>query len=260
MTSQFKLINRLMMETLFVGKNIFKFDEIPSTNDWLMNHLLEQKLTEGTLVLAKHQTKGKGQRGSSWEAEASKSLTFSILFKPHFLKLAQAFDMSICVALAIQDCLSELRPGFSIKWPNDIYFEDQKIAGILIENQISKSTYQHAVVGIGLNLNQTHFENLPQAVSLKQIIGVDFACQQVLERICECLETRYLQLRSGGYEDLKKTYLSNLYWLHQSHSFEVAGRIREGMITDVLRDGSLQVDFGNHELQSFDVKEIVFVK
>ncbi|MDG1849848.1 MAG: biotin--[acetyl-CoA-carboxylase] ligase [Flavobacteriales bacterium] len=249
-----------MMETLFVGKNTFKFDEIPSTNDWLMNHLFEQSLTEGTLVVAKHQTQGKGQRGSSWEAEGSKALTFSVLFKPHFLNLAQAFDLSVCVALALHDCLSELRPGFSIKWPNDIYFEGKKIAGILIENQISKSAYQHAVVGIGLNVNQTHFENLPQAVSLKQIIGIDFADQQVLERVCECLETRYLQLRAGNYEDLKKAYLSNLYWLHETHTYEIGGRIRKGMITDVLRDGSLQVAFGEHEVQSFDVKEIIFVE
>ena len=249
-----------MMETLFVGKNTFKFEELPSTNVWLMRHLLEQNLSEGALVLAKHQTQGKGQRGSSWEAEASKSLTFSILFKPHFLSLAHAFDLSLCVALALHDCLSELRPGFSIKWPNDIYFEDKKIAGILIENQISKSTYQHAVVGVGLNLNQIHFEGLPKAISLKQIIGIDFAEQQVLERICECLEARYLELRSGNYAQMKKSYLSHLYWLHETHEFDFGGRVREGMITDVLRDGSLQIAFGVAEIQTFEVKEITFVK
>ena len=154
------------MDTLFVGKNCFKFDEISSTNDWLIERISTQKFHEGTVVLASFQTKGKGQRGSEWLSQANKSLTFSVLLKPSFLLPIHAFDLSICVALALSVSLNKLRLGFKIKWPNDIYFQDKKIAGILIENQMSQSVYQNAIVGIGLNVNQVHFDDLSNAISL----------------------------------------------------------------------------------------------
>ena len=249
-----------MIETLFIGKNSFSFEEMDSTNDWLMKQLFAKKLAEGTLVIAKQQTKGKGQRGATWNAEEVGALTFSILLKPDFLHLSNAFDLSLCVALALSDCLNELRPGFSIKWPNDIYFEDKKIAGVLIENQISKSVYQNAVVGIGLNVNQVNFDDLPNAISLKQITGVHFQIEQVMERVCECLEARYLQLKSGQFESLKAEYISQLYWYRESHFFQVEQNVLEGEIKDVLTDGSLLVAFKDGSVRAFDIKEIAFVK
>ena len=105
------------METLFIGKKYYSFQELPSTNTWLMESLVALKLPEGTLVLADHQTEGKGQFGAIWSSEPSSSLTFSILLKPIFLPISNTYDISICVALAIHDCLNELRPGFKIKWP-----------------------------------------------------------------------------------------------------------------------------------------------
>jgi BirA family biotin operon repressor/biotin-[acetyl-CoA-carboxylase] ligase len=92
-----------------------------------MEFLVAHKLPEGTLVLADHQTKGKGQFGAIWSSEPFSSLTFSILLKPIFLPISNTYDISICIALAIHDCLNELRPGFKIKWPNDIYFENKKL-------------------------------------------------------------------------------------------------------------------------------------
>jgi BirA family biotin operon repressor/biotin-[acetyl-CoA-carboxylase] ligase len=248
------------METLFIGKNWLKFDEISSTNDWLMEQISVQKLAEGTVVFALHQTRGKGQRGSFWSAVDAKSLTFSVLLKPYFLYTPYAFDLSVCVALAIHDCLNELRTGFHIKWPNDIYFEDKKIAGVLIENQMSKSAYQNAVVGVGLNVNQDEFDDLPQAISLKQIVGVEFPLTKVLERLCETLEARYLQLRANKYESLKSEYLSKLYWFEESHFFKSQNEIMQGQIVDVLRNGRLQVKHTNGELRDFDIKEIEFVE
>lgn len=248
------------METLFIGKNWLKFDEISSTNDWLMEQLSVKKLSEGTVIFTLHQTKGKGQRGASWSAKGSKSLTFSVLLKPSFLDIAQAFDLSICVALAIHDCLNELRPGFRIKWPNDIYFEHKKIAGVLIENQMSQSAYQNAVVGVGLNVNQDEFEDLPKAISLKQIVGFEFPIEKVLERLCETLEARYLQLRGGKYEALKREYLSKLYWFNESHFFKSENAIIQGQIVDVLRNGRMQVKLIDDTIQDFDIKEIEFVE
>lgn len=244
------------MNTLFVGKNCFKFDEISSTNDWLMMRISNQKFHEGTVVFASVQTHGKGQRGSQWFSQSNKSLTFSVLLKPSFLAPIHAFDLSICVALALSDSLNKLRLGFKIKWPNDIYFEDKKIAGVLIENQMNRFVYQNAVVGIGLNVNQLHFDDLSNAISLKQITGLEFPVEKVMEHICESLEVRYLKLRSGHFKDLKKAYMSNLYGLNQLQSFFVDNKKLNGKIINVLRNGFLQIELMSGEICDYDIKEI----
>ena len=247
------------MNTLFVGKKCFKLNEISSTNDWLLTRISKQKFHEGTVVFASVQTNGKGQRGSKWFSQPHKSLTFSVLFKPSFLSPIHAFDLSICVALALSDSLNKLRSGFKIKWPNDIYFEDKKIAGILIENQMSRFKYQNAVVGIGLNVNQLHFDDLSNAISLKQIIGIEFPLVKVMEHICESLEARYLMLRSGYFKVLKKAYMSNLYGLNQLQYFMVHNKKWNGKIINVLRNGLLQIELEDGEIRDYDIKEIKFL-
>ena len=247
------------MDTLFVGKNCFKLDEISSTNDWLMTRISNQKFHEGTVAFASVQTNGKGQRGSQWFSQPYKSLTFSVLLKPSFLSPIHAFDLSICVALALSDSLNKLRSGFKIKWPNDIYFEDKKIAGVLIENQMNRSVYQNAVVGIGLNVNQLHFDELSNAISLKQIIGIEFPVEKVMEHICESLEARYLMLRSGHFKDLKNAYMFNLYGLNKLQSFMVDNKKLNGKIIDVLRNGFLQIELMDGKIRDYDIKEIKFL-
>lgn len=247
------------MDTLFIGKTCIKLDEISSTNDWLMSRISNQKFHEGTVVVTSVQTDGKGQRGSIWYSQPHKSLTFSVLLKPSFLLPTNAFDLSICVALALSDSLNKLRSEFKIKWPNDIYFEDKKIAGVLIENQMNQSVYQNAVVGIGLNVNQLHFDDLSDAISLKQIIGIEFPVEKVMEHICESLEARYLMLRSGNFKDLKKAYLSNLYGLNQLQSFMVDNKKLNGKIINVLRSGFLQIELIDGEIRDYDIKEIKFL-
>ena len=247
------------MDTLFIGKTCIKLDEISSTNDWLMSRISNQKFHEGTVVVTSVQTDGKGQRGSIWYSQPHKSLTFSVLLKPSFLLPTNAFDLSICVALALSDSLNKLRSEFKIKWPNDIYFEDKKIAGVLIENQMNQSVYQNAVVGIGLNVNQLHFDDLSDAISLKQIIGIEFPVEKVMEHICESLEARYLMLRSGHFKDLKKAYLSNLYGLNQLQSFMVDNKKLNGKIINVLRSGFLQIELIDGEIRDYDIKEIKFL-
>lgn len=247
------------MDTLFVGKNCFKLDEISSTNDWLMSRISNQKFHEGTVVVTSVQTNGKGQRGSQWFSQPYKSLTFSVLLKPRFLSPIHAFDLSICVALALSDSLNKLRTGFKIKWPNDIYFEDKKIAGVLIENQMNRSVYQNAVVGIGLNVNQLQFDDLSNAISLKQIIGLEFPVEKVMDHICDSLEARYLMLRSGHFKDLKNAYMSNLYGLNQLQSFMVDNKKLNGKIIDVLRNGFLQIELMDGNIRDYDIKEIKFL-
>lgn len=224
-----------------------------------MMHTSNEKFHEGTVAFASVQTSGKGQRGSQWFSQPHKSLTFSVLLKPRFLSPIYAFDLSICVALGLSDSLNKFRPGFKIKWPNDIYFEDKKIAGVLIENQMNRFVYQNAVVGIGLNVNQTHFDNLSNAISLKQIIGLEFQVEKVMENICESLEARYLMLRSGHYKDLKKAYISNLYGLNQLQYFMVDNKKLNGKIINVLRNGFLQIELIDGEIRDYDIKQIKFL-
>ena len=247
------------METLFIGKNYLKFEELSSTNSWLMERSSAQDLPEGTVVFAANQTAGKGQRGEGWLSELSSSLTFSVLLKPTFLPISNAYDLSICIALAVHDCLNELRPGFKIKWPNDIYFQDQKVAGILIENQLNKSSYQNAVVGIGLNVNQMSFVNLPTAISLKQILGLSFPVEKVLESLCETIEARYLQLRANKFEALKETYLESMYRYNETHSFRSKNKEFRATIIGVLRNGRLVLTLQNGGKRDFDIKEIEFL-
>ena len=247
------------MDTLFIGKKCFKLDEIGSTNDWLLTRISNQKFHEGTVVFALEQTNGRGQRGSQWFSQSYNSLTFSLLLKPSFLSPTHAFDLSICVALALSDSLNKLRSGFKIKWPNDIYFEDKKIAGVLIENQMNRFVYQNAVVGIGLNVNQSHFDDLSDAISLKQILGLEFPVEKVMEYVCESLEARYLMLRSGHFKDLKKAYMSNLYGLNQLQSFMVDNKKLNGKIINVLRNGFLQIELIDGEIRDYDIKEIKFL-
>ena len=247
------------METLFIAKKYYTFQELPSTNTWLMESLVAHKLPEGTLVLADHQTKGKGQFGAIWSSEPFSSLTFSILLKPIFLPISNTYDISICIALAIHDCLNELRPGFKIKWPNDIYFENKKVAGILIENQIHKSTCEHSVVGIGLNVNQTDFFKLPNAISLKQIIGVNFPIQNLLDRLCETIEARYLQLRANMYPSLLKSYLEHMYWFNEIHTFQSNAIQFNATIIGVLRNGRLLLKFSDGSTRDFEIKELQFI-
>lgn len=247
------------MKTLFVGKKYFNFQELSSTNTWLMESLAAHKLPEGTLVLAELQTEGKGQFGEIWSSEPSSSLTFSILLKPNFLPISNTFDLSICISLAIHDCLNELRPGFKIKWPNDIYFENKKVAGILIENQIHKSSCEHSVVGIGLNVNQTDFIKLPKATSLMQIIGVNFPVQNLLDRLCETIEARYLQLRANMYPSLLKSYLEYMYWFNEIHTFQTDAIQFNASIIGVLRNGKLLLKFSDGSTRDFEIKELQFI-
>lgn len=248
------------METLFIGKNLLRFDELPSTNSWLIEGLSTQLFPEGTVVFAVHQTQGKGQRGSNWDSQISNSLTFSILLKPTFLPIATMFDLSVCVALALCNCLNELRPGFKVKWPNDIYFGNKKIAGVLIENQMNKSICQNAVIGIGLNVNQEFFTGLPKATSLKQIVGVHFRVENIMERICELLEAKYLKLKSGAYNTLFKEYLGLMYWLNESHTFRSNKHEFRAVLKSVLRNGRLLLEFPDGQQRDFDIKEIEFIE
>lgn len=246
---------------LFVGQKIVKLSSTASTNSYLKDLLSKSEpLPEGTVIMAEEQLAGRGQMGNSWYSEAGKNLHFSLLLKPSFLNLSQQFELNKAVSLALYDTLEPLLgPDLKIKWPNDLLYRDQKLCGILVENLLQGSKWKHAVVGIGLNVNHDQFPaELPQAISLKNILHSDADLESLLADLCKALEVRYLQLKSAKFERLHQDYLKALYKFEEWEIFRLKEESREGKITGISTQGLLQVDFGSEKLE-FGFKEIAFV-
>lgn len=210
------------------------------------------------MVITGHQTAGRGQRGNTWEAEPSRNLTFSVLLKPAFLSATRQFELNVAVSLACFRLLSAYFPGkTALKWPNDLYHQDLKLGGILIENTVKGANLAQSVAGIGLNVNQTDFA-YPRAVSMRNVARQEFDLEETLHELLGYLEATYLQLRSGQTEGLRREYLNALYAVGLPKLFRVAGQVREGIIRNVDPAGRLVVEMEG-KLQHFNFKEIAFV-
>ena len=247
--------------TLFVGHSIVKLHETDSTNTYLKNLLSNSKpLIEGTVIMADHQYAGRGQNLNVWESEAGKNLTISIYLKPVFLAVNQQFDLSKAISLGVMDCLNQiLGENCLIKWPNDIYFHDKKIGGILIENVTKGYNLKESVIGIGLNVNQINFPTqLSRVTSISKVLHKDYKLEKLLAQICENIESRYLQLKAGKKELLAENYTRNLFRINEEHAFEIAHEIVLGTIKGVTATGKLLLLI-NNELKELDLKEVKFI-
>lgn len=247
--------------TLFIGQNLVKLSEIDSTNSYLKILLSNSKpLADGTVIMADHQYAGRGQQDNKWETEKGKNLTFSIYLKTTFLPLNQQFYLNKAISLGINDALKQIiGNNCKIKWPNDIYFEDKKLGGVLIENMAAGRHLKASIIGIGLNVNQINFTtNLNKAISISKILHQDYDLQLLLSQICKCIEARYLQLKTNKFDILDREYLQRLYRINETHAFEINGEMVFAKIVNVKADGKLQLLI-NDEIQNFDLKEVKFV-
>jgi len=220
-----------------------------------------EPLAEGTVIMADDQFAGRGQQDNVWYAEPGKNLTISILLKPTFLALNKQFLLNMCISVAINRALAKFVPaGINIKWPNDIYYNDKKIGGVLIENSILGTGIKTTVIGIGLNVNQQNFpaDLEKSATSLHQILQEDVNLQQLLAEICSQIESLYLQLKAGNYTQLKETYVNTLYRIKQKALYRQNGEIFEGEIQGVTDIGFLLVKKGQ-EIFEYNFKEIEFL-
>lgn len=246
---------------LFVGQNLIRLNEVDSTNTFLKNALSKSTpFLEGTVILAEKQFAGRGQSGNSWQSEEGKNLTFSILLNPVFLQVEKQFELNKAISLALNDVLSKYfdRNAF-IKWPNDLYINNKKIGGMLIENIVQGNRIKHAIVGIGLNVNQNQFpDNLKNITSFNQELHQDYDLMGILNEICSSVEARYLQLRSGALEKLDHDYLNKLYLMRQWSVFRFDGRIESGKILGVSDLGQLLLET-TEGLREFNNKEIEFI-
>lgn len=243
----------------FIGQHIIYEVTCASTNTLAAQYLQKEELPAGTVVITDHQYQGRGQRGNVWYSEPHKNLTFSVVLYPTFLAVPQSFSLNIITALALHQVLAAFVPNdLTAKWPNDIYYQDQKLSGVLIENVVEKQQLKVAVIGIGLNVNQEHF-NEQRATSLARICGRTFDLQQVLILLLAALEHSYLQLQTQDVALLRAAYLKNMYWIHEAHTFQDATHKFLGKIRGIDAIGRLVIEHTDSTLKCYDFQEVTFV-
>lgn len=229
-----------------------------STNSALAALLKEQDLPDGFTLYTYYQTAGRGQVGNKWESEKGQNLLMSTLIRPKDLPISEHFILSEIVALALKDVLDRYTDGIRIKWPNDIYWNDKKISGTLIENNFSGSTIRSCIAGIGLNLNQTVFvSDAPNPISLKQITGQEYDKRKVLDEILERLAYYKQQLAEGHEQDIRELYAQHLYRKEGWHEWIADGTSFQARIKEVKADGQLVLETTNGQTRGFYFKEVV---
>ncbi|KEQ28900.1 biotin biosynthesis protein BioC [Pedobacter antarcticus 4BY] len=248
--------------TSFVGQNLIKLSAVDSTNSFMKGIMSNSEpLPEGTVIMADNQYGGRGQAGNTWYAEPGKNLTFSVLLRPDFITPDQQFRLNMVVSTALMHTLRELcGEGAKTKWPNDIYFNDRKLGGVLIENTLSGSQIKASVIGIGLNVNQLSFDGDlgARATSLQIITGKPIELDLLLRSVCVQIELAYLKLRTGPVDSLYHDYVKDLYLYGENALYRQNGEIIEGMITGIAERGQLELTT-SAGLKRFDFKEIEFL-
>lgn len=238
--------------------NIHRFNCLESTNIYAHQQLQAKKAKSGDVFWTLEQSQGKGQRGTSWQSEAAKNLLFSVVLKVD-LAVDKQFYFSQAVALALYaflDSLSVSQP--CIKWPNDLLVKGDKIAGMLIQNSIQGNQIQHAVVGIGLNVNQIQFEDFKRkATSLKLLKNKDFDLEQLLQQFLLFLKQQLIDFEKKDYRKLNQDYLSHLYGYQSLMPFKDKDGKFSGRIVDIAENGHLQVE-KEGVVKSYDLKEVEF--
>jgi BirA family transcriptional regulator, biotin operon repressor / biotin---[acetyl-CoA-carboxylase] ligase len=209
-------------------------------------------------VLAHHQTKGKGQRTKAWETAAGQNITLSIILQPQSLVLSEAFILSMAVALGVQRFYNRYAPeDVSIKWPNDLYWRDRKAGGILIENILTGSTWKYAIIGIGININQTDFGEMGlRATSLKQITGRVYDIVSLAKELCKSIEATISQLQADK-QQVMDDYHAVLYKRFQKVKLRKDTRVFETLIKGVSTKGELIT--GQAIEERFSVGEVEWV-
>lgn len=237
---------------------IIKVNAIDSTNSFVRKFYEGKADFEPVCVRALEQTKGRGQRGSSWVSKSGENLTFSILYPHQKLKFSRHFLLSATVSLAVMDALIEYDiPNLKVKWPNDILSAKKKIAGILIENIIKNGGIAASIIGIGLNVNQQDFTNLPQAGSLFSITRKNYDLDELLNVLLLEIEEKLKVLPQTGIGELLEKYAENMFRLNQVSAFELpSGERINGIIRGVTTEGKLNLEIDEAVFRNFDLKEI----
>ncbi|MBN1387857.1 MAG: biotin--[acetyl-CoA-carboxylase] ligase [Bacteroidales bacterium] len=244
---------------MLIGSNIIYREKVSSTNELAAEMLAADAVVEGTIIYAGEQYGGKGQRGNKWVSEAGKNLTVSIILYPRFLKADQQFMISKVISLSIAGFLDTYSDSISIKWPNDIYHKDDKIAGILIENSLEGNKMLTSIIGAGININQDIFPpEIPNPVSLSIINKREYDIGTLMDDFCRICDIWYSRLRKGHFDYIDKQYTNRLYRLNTPSGFITDKGIISGKITGVDRFGRIKIETDNGNSRVYGFREIEF--
>lgn len=248
MTSAFKFIH---------------FDEIESTNKKMQDDANEGSSILNHVYYSDFQTSGRGTASNTWHSEQKKNVLFSVAIKPENLVPAQQFMLTKAISLALLDACSLYlnADDLKIKWPNDIYFKNSKLAGILISNTINSNEFEFSIIGVGLNVNQLSFpQEIPNPVSLAQITGNQYDTLEIMNNILLAINDRLIQLKDFElHHFISFEYLSNLFQLELWEDYRIENNIQKARILGVNNYGQLILEGANGITQNCDLKEVEFI-
>ena len=244
-----------------MNETFIHLNETHSTNSYLRELIMREKeQPEGTVVITDYQTAGRGQKGNSWESERGKNLTFSILLHPNHIPPGKQFILSQLISIAIVGVLKKYDRHFTIKWPNDIYWKEKKIAGMLIEVDLTGSSLSNAIIGIGININQRHFKSdAPNPVSLTQITGKEHNLSELLEKILDSIVDEYNKYTPDNEEEIRQKYMALLFRNKGVYPYLYGEEIFNASIEGIEPNGQLILKKENVSIHTFAFKEISFV-
>jgi BirA family biotin operon repressor/biotin-[acetyl-CoA-carboxylase] ligase len=240
-----------------IGQKIIHLESVDSTNNYVANLIQRKEITHGTVIMADEQFAGKGQRGAEWHVNPGENLTFSFLLENINLSISQQFFLTQVVSVSLVNLLKKLKLTAQIKWPNDIYINRNKVAGVLIENQVVNGMVNKSIIGIGLNVNQQSFEGF-NATSLTLESGQSFPLHEVLFSFIHSFNEQWLAFNNQTKQVVKNEYLYHLLNYQKIAKYmDEAGEF-DGKITGVTEAGQLQI-LKENQVNHYDIKGIQFI-
>ncbi len=238
---------------------LIRLGETDSTNNFLRNHGPEDD-ADMVVATAEHQTAGRGQGTNTWESQPASNLLFSVLTRPQGVDIARQFVLSMAEALAVKAALDRHTGGITLKWPNDIYWNDRKICGTLIETSVSRRTINRCIFGTGININQRTFtSDAPNPVSLAQITGHDADREQILCHFLEAFVRLHAMAENGGGDTISRLYHDALYRRTGFHAYRDKDGVFMAETTRVDQDGRLHLTDDARRERDYTFKEIQFI-
>lgn len=239
---------------------IIHLQEVVSTNISLREKAEGRAQPEGSVVWADIQVGGRGQVGNTWESEPYKNLTFSVLLYPEVIPANRQFIISQIAALSVKETLDQHTDSIRIKWPNDIYWQDKKICGMLIENDLAGPGIYLSIIGAGINLNQEYFQSdAPNPVSLTQITGLSYDREEILHQFLSRFYSYYLLLLQEGEEEIRTLYQSALYRNDGFYPYADDNGPFEASIDHVEPTGHLILRLRDNSLRRYAFKEVTYL-
>jgi BirA family biotin operon repressor/biotin-[acetyl-CoA-carboxylase] ligase len=243
-----------------IGSTRIHHEKVSSTNTLALALLNDEHPAEGTVITASFQGHGRGQKGNSWESEQGKNLLMSVILYPVMIRPEEQFIISQLVSLAVNDLVRAETADAKIKWPNDIYVRDDKIAGILIENGVMGDRLCSSVAGIGLNVNQKMFSSgAPNPISLALATGREYDLKGLTSVMIRLLDERYKMVTSGMSKRLAEDYHSVLYRQGEWHYYKDAAGEFAGKIEEASNDGLLRIRRKNGAVKEYAFREIDYI-